>query len=272
MGIILLVTLVVITLFSINPFARWRPLSQFAEVSIAVIALLFLLSFLLSAGLDILSVSRTLPSISTDIRTGRWELIRLTPLREGQIIRAKHAAAQLRHWGLTLALISIRGALVVLLLLVTVLAFADSLNFPPIYYDRDEGGVRYVIEFIFLLFQLAGIFAFGSVFLIEPIWRVRGMTALGLAISARVYDGGMATLISAAAILALWVTQLVILFGIFSIMVSFSFFVLYSPVASGFIYFLIFATVVCLAQIGVFYLLQTWALRRVAWQFVRLNQ
>jgi magnesium-transporting ATPase (P-type) len=207
-----------------------------------------------------------------EIKSGRWELIRLTPLREGHIIRSKHAAAQLRQWGLILSLISIRVALVVLLFFVTLLPYADSSNLRFTAYLSDEPTTLTVIEFVFLSLQSAGLFVLGIVFLLEPIWRVRGMTALGLAISARVYDGGMATMVSAAAIISLWGIQLIILIGVFSVTVSFSFFMLYSPVASGFIYILIFAIIVCLAQIGVFYLLQTWALRRVAWQLVRLSQ
>src|SRR5262249_19323827 len=67
-------------------------------------------SVLITPVLDFLSISAALNSISAEISTGRWDLLRMTLLRPTQIVAAKHGAAQVRVWRPTMLLVGVRLA------------------------------------------------------------------------------------------------------------------------------------------------------------------
>lgn len=64
--------------------------------------------------LDFASLLSGVNSINGEILAGRWDLLRLTALREEGIVSAKHAAAQVRGWRMLAVTISVRGATIIL--------------------------------------------------------------------------------------------------------------------------------------------------------------
>jgi hypothetical protein len=50
------------------------------------------------------------------------------------------------------------------------------------------------------------------ILIFEPLWRMRAVTALGMAISARTSSVGSAALAAGVAVVAFWIVQLILLF------------------------------------------------------------
>jgi hypothetical protein len=126
-------------------------------------------------------------------------LLRLTIIPAEQIAAVKHAAARLRAWRMTTIVFAIRLAVIILAFLNWVLT--DGLR-----YFR----FRFEDTFIFLSFLVAAV-----TYLIEPFWRARAVTALGLDISIRLRSSLSVTLSAIGSVLALWILQPIIIGGIF---------------------------------------------------------
>jgi hypothetical protein len=128
--------------------------------------------------LDMVSITASLRGVACERQAGRWESLRLTNLCPEQFISAKHAAAQVRAWRVMALVVSLRLSLVVFLM------------------------IR--IELLPTLFLLIG---YCVVYILEPLCRLRALTAVGLAVSARICNTAYALLASSAAILAAWAVQ-----------------------------------------------------------------
>jgi hypothetical protein len=236
------------------------------------ISMLLIGIILAGFALDLGSIQSSLNSINGEVTAGRWDLLRLTALSERGIINAKYSVAQLRAWRSTLRLISARVALVLILvfyLLVmpifiygystTARGLVDSLTYDP---------VSTLLGLV--VFALISI-----VFVIEPLWRMKAMTALGLVISSYVQTPAFTALAGIGAVLAIWIAQLVIVIALIAgstFFVSTLFFAAYyGSAATYFVYLLLMGVVTTLTIYGFYYLLQTWSLRRATLRIVKSN-
>ncbi len=163
--------------------------------SIAIMVLIASVGAMILA--DLSYVLSTANAISPHITSGQWDLLRLTALRETDILTAKYAAALVRSWTTMKFEMIIRTLGMVLLLfpLVSQLVY-------PYRATREPSGL--VMTLIFVLI-------FGTVYIVEPLWRVRAFTAMGLAISARVHQPTFATLAGVGALLTVRLLQVAVL-------------------------------------------------------------
>lgn len=167
------------------------------QASSNVVFWLMLIALGSGALLDMLALRAALPAISGEIRARRWELLRLTPLRESDIVTAKHAAAQLRLWRALALVLGLRAATAALFL-VNVVGLSYAITGTPLL-PRDE------LAAVPLIVGALGVL--GAVYVIEPLWRVQAMTALGMLVSAHVLEGALSTLAAGGALLLVWLAQ-----------------------------------------------------------------
>jgi fumarate reductase subunit D len=142
------------------------------------------LSLFLGILLGVSSLRSGFPVIRRDRDSGLWEMLRLTPLRDGQIVQSKHALAQLGALRLAAWLTGMRAALMLLTAIWFALffmyfgsVFGDGGRVQPV--DSSSAvlyALRSLIEYLLVL-------ATAILFIIEPLHRMRAFTAIGLAIS-----------------------------------------------------------------------------------------
>ncbi len=205
--------------------------------------------------LDMLAVRAGLPGISNDVSARRWELLRLTPLRESSIVTGKHAAAQLRVWRALAVVVGLRAATAGLFI-VNVFGLSYVLNGVPLFLREELPAAP-------LILMSVGVFM--AVYVLEPVWRVRAMTALGLVISSYALDRSLAVLAGGAALAAVWLAQTVImsalLAAMYGMLFSVAVFSTDTLVASAFLFG--FSLVIASAVVGFHTVLRRWSLRQV---------
>lgn len=154
-------------------------------------------SLLTSLAVDFRSIAAGMPAISEEIVSGRYELIRLTSISPVDVLVAKYAVARVRAWRITARLMWARALLAVFGL--ALLAWQ--------WFTTGVGST------IFDLFYAGAALVIGMcgavVFVLEPYWRMKAVTALGVAVSARILNGVSASLASGLALLAFWFGQMV---------------------------------------------------------------
>lgn len=248
---------------------------NFYESATALIWLIIAASIGATALLDMTSIRSTLNSISSEVVTGRWQLLRLTLLSTGGIVSAKHHIAQLRVWRLTFALVCLRLAVVMLLLLLT-------LVLPYIAYGYNYA----VMDFLYLIqtepesagLVLLIIVLTLTVYVIEPLWRVKAVTALGMAISAYAFDIPLATLLAVLVVFAMWVLQIMVVAALtLGLGAGFNIFIMQAILdvnVSNFawlLYFLLCGLILTVTIYGFYAILQAWGLRRSLTRLTRIN-
>ena len=235
-----------------------------AENALIVVWWMLALSLLAAPALDFVSISSALGSIHGEITAGRWDLLRLTLLPNRQIVAAKHAAAQVRVWRATMLITALRTATVLIgTLNLLLLAFNDS------YFMR---GVSFG-EWISLLVLLLTGGVVCAVYLLEPLWRMRALTALGVAISARTDHATSAALLGIGAIAVLWIAQIMLLIFLLA---GLSMLFLPLGLIETSLGLAICTPVVLVALLivvvrGFFSIIQTWSLRRAERWVARIN-
>lgn len=185
--------------------------SSYAFTSSTTMGWLMVASIGFNFLLDMVCLAMSLNSISGDINRGHWDLLRLTPLRETEIISAKHAFVQIRSWRMTMWVIGLRIGIVVLVLLhLSIIPYLDEYenNF---FEDLSRSFMEYPVEVSSSLFILS---IFTIIYLVEPLWRMRALTALGMAISARIHNLVFSTLAGLGSLIAVWISQAMIMGGI----------------------------------------------------------
>jgi hypothetical protein len=166
-------------------------------------ALLVGASLILSLVCDLNYLAQTVTSIGHQIESGQWDMLRLTTLHRRDILMAKFAVAQIRAWRWMAADVALRlgGA-----------AFALGLIlfwvFPPV----KEFYLPRSVPVILVFFAI-----FVAVYVLEPLWRMRAIVALGMAVSARIHHSNFAVLAGFGLLLGLRIVQAVIVLTIGSI-------------------------------------------------------
>lgn len=177
--------------------------SVILSASQQVIGWLFLVSIGLGLVLDVASVLASVNTINRERENGHWSLIRLTNLNRLTVMQAKHALAQESTVRVLVLVINLRIALVVLFGLFSVfveLPFEQQTNLELFQQALAEDRAE-------TLFGIATLFVFLSIYIVEPIWRMQAVTAIGTAISARIANATQSLLGGLASIAFMWISQ-----------------------------------------------------------------
>lgn len=178
--------------YSTNSYTYYPSANQMITITLVI-------SLLADGILDFACMVASINSFAGEVIAGRWDLLRLTIIPAEHAAAVKHAAARLRVWRMTTIVFALRLACIILLLIMWLL----------------NGGLRYFqfrFEDTFLFFALVVIVL---IYLVEPFWRARAVTALGLDISIRLKSSLSITLSAIGSVLALWILQPLIIGGIF---------------------------------------------------------
>jgi hypothetical protein len=203
-------------------------------------------------------------SINGEVAARRWDLLRLTSLEHAQIVAAKYGAAQVRVWRLMALIIGSRIAVALTVGLIELVLVMTSTEAPT----RTSGEIVSV-----LLSQLILVILI-ALYVIEPFLRMRMVTALGMAISARAQQHALSVLVAIGTLVALWLAQGVIIAAI-ALGVS----VIFLPLAlveysvNGLIFCspLIFLILLLVAFFGFYSVVRAWGLRHAERWAARLN-
>jgi hypothetical protein len=166
------------------------------------IAFSILLGIPLDIPLDLVCMAVTVNTIGGEVTAGRWDLLRLTPMDAELIVEAKHAIGQLRAWRtMTLVMAFRLGAVITaaLCVMTLLLRFGSPSSASPL-----------ELPLMLLIFAL-----FSAVYLLESLWRMRAMTALGLVISSHMRSTISMSLSAFGAIMAVWLSQAFIMGAFF---------------------------------------------------------
>jgi hypothetical protein len=254
---------------------KFRPSGTVATFDLFL--LIMIVSIVAGGLLDFRAVQAALNSIDSEANPAWWDLLRLTMLREDGIMRAKHASAQMRVWRLTMMIVGLRvGSVLTLALHILGMWAFQGEN--PFYewmpYSLSERPLEFVVmaSLLILIFALTA-----TAYVIEPLWRLRALSALGLSISAFTRGGVFAVLIGLMAVFAVWITQLMVLAAL---LIGSSFVMLplsmaaTSVTSSGRVVYplgllpvaiimLVYTLIAAVSVYGFYQLIQTWSLRRV---------
>jgi hypothetical protein len=160
------------------------------SATIAFLGWLFVAGIAAGLFLDCLSMTAAVNSFRRDINGGQSDLICLSGIYAEQFVSTRYAVVQARAWRIMAVVSSIRLAILPVIVMGTLL----------------------VPKLLLVVFDLF-IFAFGYwlIYCIEPLWRMRAVTELGLAISARVHSPSAALLAAMTAIAMLWGIQVLVI-------------------------------------------------------------
>jgi hypothetical protein len=226
---------------------------------------------LLPAGfiLDFVSVQAALRSISGEVTAGRWDLLCLTALNIRGITHAKHAVAQLQTWRAMLLLAGARFAVIWLSLLayylLPVILTADF----SIIADVLRRIVDYPIEIAAAVLLLGGL---SAIYIIEPYWRMRTMTALGMTVSVYVRHVPLAGLVAIGLIGLVWLAQLVVLVSLLFVLSLFlPIFFVTTMFHLGYLYLIFSCLMVGLTLYGFYNLVKNICLHRVTRRLERMR-
>lgn len=186
---------VLLLVWLVFSLADRQPDNNFSATDL--LAFLFGISLLAAVALDYHCMTTSVGSINSEISAGRWDLLRLTTLESQQIVAAKYGAAQLRVWRVMALVVALRIAVVLMAGATTVTVVVSdwqsvtTLDMP-------------LPAFLLLIFTAAACAAF---YVVEPFWRMRTVTALGLAVSARVGHTVSSVVFAVGALGVFWLAQ-----------------------------------------------------------------
>lgn len=122
---------------------------------------------------------------------GDWDLLALTELRPNQILNAKYSTALIRGWRTLILEWSVRLVTATMLFGLVLRQFLQ--------YPSSRGDLSILIVVLVL----------GAGYLAEPYWRMRTLTAFGIALSAARLDQTQTTALTVGAVIGLRLLQLV---------------------------------------------------------------
>lgn len=152
---------------------------------LAIVALTYYTEFII----DIASLGFSIGLVNREVIANRLDLLRLAVGDESSVVRAKHGVAVVRTWRLAVVWIVMRiMVLLILLIFACLFLYIVWMTEVPVLSAWQPA----------LGWAIVGIFVLPFV-LIEPVWRLRLLSALGVAISARVHSRTSSVLAAIAA-------------------------------------------------------------------------
>lgn len=158
--------------------------------------------------LDFTAIVASVGGINRDQSTATWNLLQVSAIRRFDIIVVKHTIAQLRVWRIVAIISSVRIATVVIAVLYVLgqTLWHDGIGL--LLEDLTRALMEHPLETLLSLYIL-GITA--VVYVAEVLWRVRGVTAIGTAISARVKSPTSSVLAGFGGVVTLWISQAIVI-------------------------------------------------------------
>lgn len=168
----------------------------------------------LSYLLDFIVMAITVNSISGERNAHRWHLIQLTPLSGQSVIEALYQANQLRLWRITLMVVGTRVAVIAAFGLLVFVLLPVIENYNPFSWITELPDNPLLYSYVGLVVLLIGV-----VYVVEPIWRLRAMTALAMGLSAQVRRFITALPLAFVLMLSVWLLMLAAVAGLTAAMV-----------------------------------------------------
>ncbi len=175
---------------------------------------IFLFALVMMLALDFYAVVVSINTIGHDISLGQLDLLRLTDIQAKDYVAAKYATAQIRAWRV-LAL-EVAARLLGIVLIIAASTYMSSWSYGGCcVYSRYVMVWPLVEEFanslnthpLRTLANAAVIGLLVAAYIAEPVWRMRAVTALGLAISARLRNLPVAALTAFGGLVFIHVVQ-----------------------------------------------------------------
>lgn len=218
-----------------------------SEIYLVLLALTFFIGIVL----DFMCMSASVDSINSDVASGRWDLLRLTALNEQGILTAKHAVSQLRCWRTVLVMFGLRLGVAIITLIFLVLPYLNNVS---------------VDGYFFVTLFIVGLML--AVYVLEPFWRARALTAVGIFVSSLNRSTSATFLTAFFSLFIVWLLQSAVIgaamFGITWIALGLA--SASSGYMASFLFSLCFTgvwlAILCSAIYGFYHLLEQWALRR----------
>lgn len=179
-----------------------------------LIGWLFLTSIGLALVLDVAGILSSVGSINRERQSGHWSLIRLTNLNRHAVVKAKHILAQEYAVRVLIVVINLRLSVIILFALFSIVVQLPSdgrTNFELFQQALDEDRTE-------SLLSLTLISLFLLIYVIEPLWRIRAVTAFGTALSARIGGASQALMAGLASIAFMWISQGILLIAFFAML------------------------------------------------------
>jgi len=218
------------------------------------------ISLLANLAIDFTGISAGLGVISAEVTSGRYELIRMSLVRPTRIVASKYMLAQVRVWRDTARLMWVRLLLIIFGVVIIAWNGFTADSYATFNYSR---GVYDLYPYYILGFS-------AIVYVIEPYWRMKAVTAIGVALSSRLTTGVGATLASGLALLAYWLFQAVMLFALSFMLSIVTIWMLFDEIAL----LVCFPIIVAIGG-GVIYgfysIIQRVSLRHAAWRLTTLE-
>ncbi|MGB7337756.1 MAG: hypothetical protein WBC91_02605 [Phototrophicaceae bacterium] len=161
----------------------------------------------LSGILDFAAMVVTFSSLRNEKVLNRWDLLVLAADKQ-QITHSKHAFARLRIGRVLAFNLAVRIAVLIMLLLTVTIAGYYSewggLRIEDVIWEIQNNPLEFLIASI--LISLVSIF-----YLVEPIWRVKAVTAMGVALSGRITSISLLATAAFFTLSLMWILQAIIL-------------------------------------------------------------
>jgi hypothetical protein len=217
--------------------------------------ILFGFSLLATLTLDYVAMTSSIGSISSEITAGRWDLLRLTAMESKAIVAAKYGAAQVRAWRTMVLIVGLRIAVVLMAGITTVMLVVSELR----------RFMSFDIPLPAMIMLLIAAAACAVFYIVEPFWRMLTVTAMGLAVSARVGHAASSVVFGVGALAAFWLAQSFVAFALLLIVG-----IIIAPLASVEVLLvqgvicspLLFLGVVGVTIYGFYSVVHSWGLRR----------
>ncbi len=159
--------------------------------------------------LNVIALASSVNIITEEASAHRWDLLRLAAGDEQRLLTAKLGLARARAWRVTAMCLVLQP-------------FKLALLVPTTFYSIVETPFRQAVPANWFFPWLIVLLMVFPAFMLGPIWRMKLLTAMGLAISARTTDQTMGTLAAVGVALGFVLAQLTLVFGALSLATTLS--------------------------------------------------
>jgi hypothetical protein len=197
----------------ITEMATSRDAWGYIETSTSDAILMWLIYIGLGASilLDFSAMIASVGVINRDRTTATWTLLRVSAIRRFDVIVVKHTVAQMRVWRMVAIIGSVRVATIVILLLYLLGQPLWQEGIGPLLEELVRALWEQPLEALLSVYILA---TAALVYIAELLWRVRGVTAMGTTVSARVRETTASLLTGFGGITAMWISQAMVAGGL----------------------------------------------------------
>ena len=158
--------------------------------------------------LDFSAIIASVGGINRDRTTTTWNLLQVSAIRRFDVIVVKHTIAQIRVWRMVAIIGSVRVATVIIIFLYALgyTLWQDGIGL--LLEDLTRALLEQPLETLLSVYVLV---TAAIVYVAEILWRVRGVTAIGTVVSARVRETTTSVLAGFGGMAAMWISQAILI-------------------------------------------------------------